>query len=129
MFESFSFIFLVAALLTYVNYRWLKLPSTIGVMLLALAVSFLIIISKPISPGLYDFVCGVIIEVDFKTLLLESMLSLLLFAGAIHIDISKLRKERWSILLFASLGVLISTAIVSGLFYFAAGTLGVDIPI
>ncbi len=128
MFESFSFIFLVAALLTYVNYRWLKLPSTIGLMLLALGASLLVISSKSLLPDFYDFVCGVIVEADFKTLLLEVMLSLLLFAGSIHIDISKLTKERWSILLFASLGVLISTAIVGGLFFLAAGMVGVDIP-
>ncbi|MCL4115685.1 UNVERIFIED_CONTAM: hypothetical protein GTU68_042765 [Idotea baltica] len=128
MFESFSFIFLLAALLTLVNYRWLKLPSTIGLMALAMAVSILIIASKSIFPGLYDFVCGVILKADFKTLLLDAMLSLLLFAGAIHIDIGKLKKERWSILLFASVGVLISTAIVGGLFYIAAGLVGVDIP-
>jgi len=128
MFESFSFIFLIAALLTYVNYRWLKLPSTIGVMLLALVVSFLIIVSEPLLPQFYTFACDIIIAADFRTLLLESMLSLLLFAGAIHIDISKLQKEKWSILLFASIGVLISTAIVAGLFYYAAGLLGIDIP-
>jgi len=128
MFESFSFIFLIAALLTYVNYRWLKLPSTIGVMALALVVSLLVILSNSFFPELYVFVCGVIIEADFKTLLLDSMLSLLLFAGSIHIDISKLKKERWSILLFASFGVLISTFIVGGLFYLATGMVGVDIP-
>lgn len=128
MFQSFSFIFLVAALLTYVNYRWLKLPSTIGSMVLALAVSLLVIASKFIHPGLYEFVGGVLIEADFKTLLLDVMLSLLLFAGSIHIDISKLKKERWSILLFASLGVLVSSAVVGGLFFWVAGMIGVDVP-
>lgn len=128
MFESFSFIFLVAALLTYVNYRWLKLPSTIGLMGLALVVSLLVVSSKSLLPDFYEFICGVIIAADFKTLLLDVMLSLLLFAGSIHIDISKLKKERWSILLFASLGVLISTVIVGGLFFWAAGMIGVDIP-
>lgn len=128
MFESFSFIFLVAALLTYVNYRWLKLPSTIGLMALALVVSSLVIGSKSLFPDFYEFVCGVIITADFNTLLLNVMLSLLLFAGSIHIDISKLKKERWSILLFASLGVLLSTVIVGSLFFWAAGMMGVDIP-
>lgn len=128
MFESFSFIFLVAALLTYVNYRWLKLPSTIGLMALALVVSLLVIVSKNILPGFYEFVCGVVIQADFKTLLFDVMLSLLLFAGSIHIDITKLRKERWSILLFASFGVLISTVVVGALFYWVAGMIGFDIP-
>ncbi|WP_020568255.1 cation:proton antiporter [Neolewinella persica] len=128
MFESFSFIFLVAALLTYVNYRWLKLPSTIGLMGLALVVSSIVVGSKPLFPDFYKFVCEIIITADFKTLLLDVMLSLLLFAGSIHINISKLKKERWSILLFASLGVLISTVIVGGLFFWVAGMMGVEIP-
>jgi CPA1 family monovalent cation:H+ antiporter len=128
MFQSFSFLLIVAALLTYVNYRWLKLPSTIGSMVLALALSLLVFTSKFIHPGLYDFVDSLLIEADFKTLLLDVMLSLLLFAGSIHIDISKLKKERWSILLFASLGVLISTAIVGSLFFWAAGMIGLEVP-
>ncbi len=129
MFESFSFIFLAAAFLTYVNYRWLKLPSTIGLMVLALTVSSIVILSKGIFPNFYEFVCGVLIQADFKTLLLDVMLSLLLFAGAIHIDIAKLKKERWSILAFASLGVLISTAVVGGLFFLAAGLVGLELPL
>ncbi|MFK8056967.1 MAG: cation:proton antiporter [Saprospiraceae bacterium] len=128
MFESFSFIFLVAALLTYVNYRWLKWPSTIGLMALALVVSTVVTVSRSIVPEFYDFVCEVLAQADFKTLLLEVMLSLLLFAGAIHIDLGKLKKERWSVLLFATLGVLISTVVIGSLFYFASNLLGIDIP-
>jgi CPA1 family monovalent cation:H+ antiporter len=129
MFESFSFIFLIAALLTYVNYRWMKLPSTIGLMVLALGVSMVIILSKDIAPSFYDFAFKTIVDADFKILLLDDMLSLLLFAGAIHIDITKLNKQRWSILSFSTLGVLISTAVVGGLFYLAADLLHVDIPL
>ncbi len=129
MFQTFSLIFLIASLLSVINYRWLKLPSTIGTMILALAVAVLITLSKPILPGFYEFTCSVIIAADFKTLLLDVMLSLLLFAGAIHVNIADLKKEKWSILLFATLGVIISTLIVGSLTYFIAPLFGVDIPL
>ncbi len=127
MFESFSFIFLIAALLSYCNYRWLKLPSTIGAMILALGLVTLIIVSKNLAPQAYDFVCQLIIQADFKSLLLDIMLSFLLFAGAIHINLGDLQKERWPILTFATLGVLLSTLIIGFLFYLLAPVFGLEI--
>jgi len=128
MFISFSLIFLIAALLSVINYKFLKLPSTIGTMILAMVVSGLIILGQPIWPELYLSFCDLIIGTDFRTLLLDIMLSALLFAGAIHINLSDLKKERTSIMLFATLGVLISTGLVACLFYFIAPFFGVDIP-
>lgn len=127
MFESFSFIFLIAALLTYVNYRWLKWPSTIGLMALALLVSTIVTLSRTIAPEFYNFVCEALMQADFKTLLLNVMLSLLLFAGSIHIDLGKLKKEKWSVLLFATLGVLISTLVIGSLFFWVSGFIGLEI--
>lgn len=129
MFQTFSLIFLFAALLSVINYRWIKLPSTIGTMILALIAAVLIILLKPLFPALYTFMCDTIIDANFKTLLLDVMLSLLLFAGAIHVDIADLKKEKWSVLLFATIGVVISTAIVGGLLYFIAPIFGIGIPL
>ena len=97
-------------------------------MALALVVSAVITASSAIAPEFYDFVCEVILQADFKTLLLDVMLSLLLFAGSIHIDLGKLKKEKWSVLLFATLGVLISTGVIGSLFYLAANFIGFEIP-
>ena len=129
MFQSFSIIFLIATLLSFINYKWIKLPATIGTMILALVAAIVITLSKSISPDFYQLFCDMVIAADFKTLLLDILLSVLLFAGAIHINISELKKERWFILLFASLGVLISTFIVGVLLYYLTKLFGVDIPL
>ena len=128
MFHAFSIIFLIATLLSLINYKWIKLPATIGTMILALGVAIIITISKSIVPGFYQFFCDLVIAADSKTLLLDILLSILLFAGAIHINITELKKERWFILLFASVGVLISTFIIGVLLYYLTPLFGLDIP-
>ncbi len=128
MFESFSFIFLLAAVLSVINYKWLKLPSTIGTMLLAALLAMVIALSKPFFPEFYEFTCGIVVDADFKTLLIDILLSILLFAGAIHVDLGALKKERWSVFLFATTGVLISTFIVGYLMFLVAPLVGVELP-
>ena len=128
MFQAFSIIFLIATILSFINYKWIKLPATIGTMILALGLASIITLSKSVAPNFYQLFCDLVIAADFKTLLLDVLLSILLFAGAIHINIRELEKERWFILLFASLGVLISTFIVGGLLYLLTQAFGVDVP-
>ncbi len=128
MFESFSIVFTIAALFSYINYKWLKLPTTIGLMILSLILIIPITLSETIFPEFYKFFCDIIVNADFKTLLLDGILSFLLFAGALHVNFAALAKEKKSILLFATLGVLISTFIVGGLIYFAAQLCGLELP-
>lgn len=129
MLQSFSIIFAIAAFFSYINYKWLKLPATIGLMLLSLVTVVAITLTKSIFPQFYLFFCDIVISSDFKTLLFDGILSFLLFAGALHVNIDALAKERWSVLLFATLGVLISTAIVGGLTYGAAQAIGMELSI
>ena len=129
MFQSFSLIFLIAALFSYLNYRWLKLPSTIGIMILSLITAILVIVSEPIFPNGYKFFCDLVLAADFRTLLLDVMLSLLLFAGALHVDIRELKKEKWSVFVFATIGVLLSTVIVGTLVYYTLPIVGIEIPL
>ncbi len=128
MLQSFSIIFSIAALFSFINYKWLKLPATIGLMVLALALVILITLTKGFLPEFYTYFCDLVINSDFKTLLMDLMLSFLLFAGALHVNIDDLAKERKSVILFATLGVLISTAIVGSMTYFAAGLLNIELP-
>ncbi len=128
MLQSFSLIFSIAAFFSFINYKWLKLPNTIGLMILSLASIIIITLSKSIFPDFYWFFCDTVRNSDFKTLLMDGLLSFLLFAGALHVDICDLAKEKWSILLFASLGVLISTFIVGGLTFAAAQLVGIELP-
>lgn len=127
MFESFSIIFTISALFNFINYKWLKLPSTIGLLILSLILIIPIILSKSTFPEFYQFFCDIIINADFKTLLLDGILSFMLFAGALHVNIGALAKEKKSILLFATIGVLISTFIVGGLVFYAAKLVGLEL--
>ncbi len=128
MLQSFSIIFAIASFFNFVNYKWLKLPTTIGLMLMSLATILIITISKSIIPGFYQFFCDIVTNSDFKTLLLDGILSFLLFAGALHVNIEDLVKEKWSIILFATLGVLISTFLVGGMTFGIAQLIGIELP-
>lgn len=129
MYESFSIIFTLAVLLSLINAKWLKLPSTIGQMLLALGLGLLVIGMRPLFPSTYDFICGIIQNTDFTHILLDILLGFLLFAGALHVDISALKRERWSVLLFATVSVLISTFLIGGGLFLLASGCGVVVPL
>jgi len=116
MFESFSIIFTISALLGYINYKWIKLPTTIGLMILSLILIIPITLSKTIFPEFYTFFC------------LDGILSFMLFAGALHVNIGALAHEKKSILLFATISVLISTFIVGGGMYLVSNLIGLNIP-
>lgn len=128
MFQSFTLILLLAAIFNYINYRWLKLPTTIGLMIMALLTSLIIIASQSWIPNLYDFFCQLVINLDFKTFLMDMILSLLLFAGALHVNLHDLAEQRKPVFLFATLGVVISTFIAGGGLYLVAPLLDLPIP-
>ncbi len=127
MFASFSIILSLSALFSFINHKFLKLPTTIGLMILALVTAVLVILSDTIFPKTFLFFCELVLDIDFKTILLDFMLSFLLFAGAMHVNIRDLQKETRAVLLFATLGVLISTFIVGSLVYFAAEAIHIPI--
>lgn len=128
MYESFTLILSLAAIYSYINHKWLKLPTTIGLMILALGTAILFLIIESLSPSTYSFFCQVILNIDFKTILLDVMLSMLLFAGAMHVNIKELEKEKKAVILFSTVGVVISTFIIGGLVYLTSQTIGADIP-
>lgn len=128
MLQSFSIIFSIAAFFNFVNYKWLKLPATIGLMILSLGMILIVNLSKDFFPQIYGFLCEIVLNSDFKTLLMDGLLSFLLFAGALHVNIDDLAKEKWSILLFSTLGVIISTFIVGGLTFLVAQQFELNLP-
>ena len=115
----FTILIVLTAAFIYVNFRYLKLPPTIGIMVIALICSLLIVFVGNISPSLKKTPESIISSLDFESLLMRVMLSFLLFAGAIHIDVQKLKKELTPILTFATVGVLLSTFLVGGLMHLA----------
>jgi CPA1 family monovalent cation:H+ antiporter len=128
LYYSFSVLIVLTAIFSYLNLRSLKLPSAIGIMLLAMIVSISLVIVGRSYPDMFTGFTDIIASVDFTEVLMGSMLNFLLFAGAIHISLHDLRKQRIPVMIFSTLGVIISTIIVGTLMYFTFILLGVKIP-
>lgn len=109
-----SILIVLAALFGVLNYHFLKLPQAIGILVVALLASLGILGFDTLFPALQigDEVRKIVGEFEFSEALLEGMLGLLLFAGALHVSISELRSQAGVVFLMATLGVALSTAIV-----------------
>ena len=112
--ELSTFLISLAAIFSIINLRILKLPLTIGLMVLAIALSAIVLIVGIISPEFLSIATSLTQQFDFSELLINVMLPFLLFAGAISVDVHELLNDKWVILLLASFGVIFST--------FAVGT-------
>jgi CPA1 family monovalent cation:H+ antiporter len=128
-FEISAIVLTATALFSYANFRFLKLPTTIGVMLIALAVSLLFIAAAHFGMGgdLQKSVRQLLEQIDFDQTLMQGMLSFLLFAGALHLDLTDLGQEKTVISVLATAGVVISTFVIGSLLFWLLGTLGVDL--
>jgi monovalent cation:H+ antiporter, CPA1 family len=118
----------LAALFGYVNQRFLRLPFTIGLMVVSILFSAILMGIGFWAPQLQEMEEVFVRQIDFEGLLMEGMLSFLLFAGALHIDFRQLAAQRWPILIFATLGVLTSTFLIGGITYVLLGLLGLSQP-
>ncbi len=124
LFQGFTVLIVLSALFGYINEKLLKLPITIGLMLIALLMSLGIVFLGPIFPNLFRESVALVREINFSQVLMEVMLSFLLFAGALHVDVKTLAKERGPVMIFATLGVLMSTFLVGTLTFYMLGMLG-----
>lgn len=125
--DIFAATIVLASLFAYINNRWIKWPATIGVMALALMSSLLFVVAGKFFPGHFDQVATVVASIDFQKLLMEFMLSFLLFAGAVHMNARDLRKERAPVIVLSTAGTLISTILVGGLSWWLFGLFGIRI--
>jgi CPA1 family monovalent cation:H+ antiporter len=117
----------LSALFAYVNFRYLKLPPTIGQMLLALVLSIFLAIIARAHPPAREMVASLLGPIDFEQLLLHGMLGFLLFAGALQVDVGELRRQVGVVLTLATLGVFLSTVIVGTILYFILQALGLEV--
>jgi len=117
LYHALALLTVLAALFSYFNHRFFRLPDTIGIMLMSLLTSLAIVAIGHLSPAVTREAMGFIRGIDFYTVLVKIMLGFLLFAGAIHIDGHALRKERTTVLTFSTISVLLSTALVGILLY------------
>lgn len=113
LFQIIALILSLAAAFAYVNERLFRLPNTIGVMLIGLVMSLLMIAISAVYPASDDWLLSAVQGIDFDRTVLEGMLSFLLFAGALHVNINDLAKQKWVVTLLATAGVLLSTVLVA----------------
>ncbi len=113
LFDISAALLALAALFSWVNARFIHLPTTIGVMLIALVFSLLLISLSFFGVDAQVYASKLLAGIDFNITLMYGMLSFLLFAGALHININDLRQQAWVVLTLATLGVIISTFIVA----------------
>ena len=118
----------ISAIFSFINYKFIKLPTTIGLMLIALIFSLLLLLAGKL--GFADFELQaehLLRSVDFNQTLMQGMLSFLLFAGALHINLNDLAKQKWVISSLATVGILTSTFIIGGISYFLLNQIGIEL--
>lgn len=128
-FEITSILMVLTALFGFINYRVLRMPTTIGVMLIALIFSLGMVLLGwlDIDIGQAD-IERMLKSIDFNQTLLHGMLSFLLFAGAMHINFDDLKDQKWVISILATAGVVASTFIVGSLTWVVLDILGMPTP-
>lgn len=122
-----SVLVLISAIFGYINVRFLKMPNTIGLMLITIVFTLGVFALSYFDDTLLNAEKFIIKQIDFKSILLDVMLSFLLFAGALHTNFEQLKVQRWPVFAFATFGVLISTFLVGGAMFFALPIIGLHI--
>jgi CPA1 family monovalent cation:H+ antiporter len=131
MLDVAALFLVITALLAYLNQRFVGLPTTIGVMAAALVLSLALVglNALGVAEGLLRYEQSLLRSVDFYEVLMQGMLSLLLFAGALHVDLSELRAYRWPVIALAVLGTTLSTLVVGLGMWVVLPSLGVQVPL
>ncbi len=130
VFEIGAFLIGLSALFGYINHRYLRVPHTIGLVLIALAASLTVIAIDFLVPASDAdlLITNVLDQIDFHEALMHGMLSFLMFAGALHVDFSALRARFRSIAMMATVGTLISAFVIAGGVWLVFDLVGLPMP-
>ena len=130
VFEIGAFLIGLSAFFGYINHRFLRLPHTVGLVVMALAASLTLILIEFLSPStqLLETITGILAQIDFHETVMHGMLSFLLFAGAMHVDFSVFKSRSMSIGLMATLGILISTFLIGWAIWILLNLFDIGIP-
>ncbi|WP_262273501.1 cation:proton antiporter [Microvirga yunnanensis] len=130
-FDLIAVLLVLTAVFGWLNHVAIRLPHSIGLLIMALGASLILIGIEAALPNvaLYESLTAMLRQIDFRETVLNGMLAFLLFAGALHVDLGILRKRAWSVGLIATLGVVISTAVVGIGLWWLSGTLGTTVPL
>ncbi len=126
-FQIIALLITLTALFSYLNYRYFKLPPTIGVMLIALLVSLGLIATRLFEPSLEREAAGLLQKINFDATLMQGMLCFLLFAGALHINLNDLAAQKGVITTLAIVRVIISMFVFGTAIHFVLGWLGLQL--
>jgi len=130
LFDLIALLVTLAAIFSFLNARHFNLPSTIGVLVIALVFSIMVnVLGKLGVHAIRSSAVSVLARIDFNQLLLHGLLAYLLFAGGLNLKIQQLANEKGAIILLATLGVVISTAIVGIGSWLVLDVIGLRIPL
>ena len=129
-FDIIACLLTLSAIFGYINHRYLRLPHTIGLVVIALAASGAIVLLELVAPStsVSETVTATLGSIDFYDTLMNGMLSVLLFAGAVHVDLDELAVRKWAIGTMATLGVVTSTFLVGTAMWWVFNFAGVPMP-
>ncbi len=125
--ELLSLLFTAAALFGWISARWLRLPITIGTMLLTMATSLCLLEVSHYAPGLHGWATALVRQIDFDRLILHGLLALLLFAGAFLLDLEALGQEKLTVGTLSIAGTLLSTAATAWVMHWSLPLLGTPV--
>jgi CPA1 family monovalent cation:H+ antiporter len=127
LFDLIALLITLSAIFSYINHRWLRLPTTIGLMVIALVFSLSLIALGFFVPVVEARADAIIRSVDFNETLMHGMLGFLLFAGALHVNLGELVRQKWLIGSLASFGVILSTLLIAGLSWCVLWVVGIEV--
>jgi len=127
LFTILTLLIVLSAIFGFINEKFFKLPDTIGIMMITILFTLGIVIFGSLFPGVIEIAKTFVLKLDFKTALLDIMLSFLLFAGAMHTNFDQLKIQRYPILMFATVGVVLSTFMIGYSMHLILHLLGYDI--
>ncbi len=117
-----------AALTTYLNERFLKLPTTIALVLFSLGISLVILLASRAGLAWSQHAQSLVRQIDFGESLMNGMLGYLLFAGSMHVPLDELREHRWPVAILATVGVLLTLLFVATMMGWVFSVLGLNVP-
>ena len=127
LFDMIAILLTLAALFSLINYKTIKLPNGIGIMLIGLLMSIALIGINKLGLFSTEGIQDIFADIDFYNTVLNGMLSFLLFAGALHVNINRLAELADTIAILATIGVAVSAAIVSIIAFYIFNGLGIEI--
>ena len=131
IFELATLLLTLSAIFGWINLRWLRLPHTIGLLLIGLGSSLALLALEAVVPH-FEVTArlqSAIGQIDFYDTIMNGLLAFLLFAGALHVDFNKMTDQMWPITFMATAGVVISTLVIGVAMWLVADLIGLSIPL